>query len=38
MTNHHRILAIAASSSFKLLLDCGLFTFDDDDGNDEDLT
>lgn len=39
MTSHHKILAIAASSSFKLLLDCGLFTFDDeDDVNDEDLT
>lgn len=33
------ILSIAASSSFKLLLDCGLFTFDDnDDDEDTDLT
>ncbi|XP_016665078.1 putative nuclease HARBI1 [Acyrthosiphon pisum] len=39
MTNPQRILAIAASSSFKLLLDCGLFTFnDDDDEDDENLT
>jgi len=38
MTNHI-ILSIAASSSFKLLLDCGLFTFDDnDDDEDTDLT
>ncbi|CAI6365995.1 unnamed protein product [Macrosiphum euphorbiae] len=39
MSNHPRVLAIAASNSFKLLLDCGLYFFDDEeDGNDEDLT
>ncbi|CAI6358738.1 unnamed protein product [Macrosiphum euphorbiae] len=40
MSNHPRVLAIAASNSFKLLLDCGLYFFNDDDDNDndEDLT
>lgn len=36
MTSHQKIQAIAASSSFKLLLDSGLFTFDDDVDDDDD--
>lgn len=34
MSNRQKILAMAASCSFKLLLDCELFTFDDDENED----